>query len=200
MIMPSKKNKSSILIVDDNAQNIQVLGTILKNENYDVTVAMEGLEALEYLIKEKPDLILLDVMMPKMNGYEVCRIIKKDKKLKKIPVIFITAKTGSEDVVKGFSVGAVDYISKPFNADELLARVETHLELSRSREQIKTLEEMIPICSNCKKVRDDDGYWKKVEQYISEKTNSTFSHGICDECAKKLYPELNEIRENVDDK
>lgn len=188
--MTGKEENSSILIVDDNPQNIQVLGTILKRENYDVTIAMSGLEALEYLVTEHSDLILLDVMMPGMDGYEVCRIIKKDKKLKKIPVIFITAKTDSEDIVKGFKVGAVDYISKPFNTEELLARVKTHIELYQSREQIKMLEEIIPICANCKKIRDDDGYWKMVEEYISEKTDSKFSHGICNECAKILYPEI----------
>lgn len=194
--MTSNEVVPNILIVDDNTQNIQVLGSILKKENYDVSVSMNGLDALEFLVNEKPDLILLDVMMPQMNGYEVCRILKKDKMLKKIPVIFITAKTNAEDVVKGFKVGAIDYITKPFNAEELLARVKTHVELNRSREQIKTLEGMIPICSNCRKVRDGDGYWKKVEEYISEKTNSTFSHGICDDCAKKLYPELSQKRDD----
>lgn len=188
--MTGENSARSILIVDDNPQNIQVLGSILKKENYEVSISMSGLEALEYLVTDKPDLILLDIMMPQMNGYEVCSILKKDKILKSIPVIFITAKSDTEDIVKGFKVGAVDYITKPFNAEELLARVETHVELYKSREQIKTLEEMIPICSSCRKVRDDDGYWKRVEEYITEKTDSSFTHGICEDCARKLYPEL----------
>lgn len=196
--MTLNKGEKSILIVDDNPQNIQVLGTILKKENYDVSVSMDGLEALEYLVTERPDIILLDIMMPKMNGYEVCKILKKDNALKKIPVIFITAKTDTEDIVKGFKVGAVDYITKPFNSEELLARVETHIELYHSREHIKTLEEMIPICSSCKKVRDDEGYWKRVEEYISERTNSSFSHGICEDCAKQLYPELSDDWDKLD--
>lgn len=183
-------DKCSILIVEDNPQNIQILGSILKKENYDVSISMNGLEALEYLVTERPDLILLDIMMPQMNGYEVCKILKKDEALKKIPVIFITAKTDTESIVEGFKVGAVDYVTKPFNGDELLARVKTHIELYKSRVQIKMLEDLIPICSNCRKVRDSDGYWKKVEQYITERTHSNFSHGICEECAHKLYPEI----------
>ncbi len=188
--MSDTQDKKSILIVEDNPSNIQVLGAILKKDNYDVSISMNGLEALEYLVTEKPDLILLDIMMPQMNGYEVCKILKKDKALKNIPVIFITAKSDTESIVEGFRVGAVDYVTKPFNSEELLARVRTHIELYKSREQIKRLEDLIPICSSCRKVRDTDGYWKQVEQYITERTHSNFSHGICEECAHKLYPEI----------
>lgn len=190
--MNENSENGSILIVDDNPQNIQVLGSVLKTKNYDVSISMTGLEALDYLTHDQPDLILLDVMMPQMDGYEVCRIIKKDNALKNIPIVFITAKSETEDIVKGFKTGAVDYISKPFNSEELLARVETHIELYRSREEIKKLKEMIPICSHCKKIRDDDGYWKGVEQYISEHTDSSFSHGICPDCVKIIYPEVTE--------
>lgn len=128
-----------ILIVDDTPKNIQLLGTVLKNVGYKIIVATSGEQALGILDKIKPDLILLDVMMPDLDGYETCKIIKESEKLKHIPVIFLTAKTQPEDIVKGFQLGAADYIIKPFNSSELLARVKTHLESKFSQELIQTL-------------------------------------------------------------
>lgn len=128
-----------ILIVDDTPKNIQLLGTVLKNIGYKIIVATNGLQALGLLEKIKPDLILLDVMMPELDGYETCRRIKATEKLKDIPIIFLTAKTQPEDIVKGFELGAVDYIVKPFNSSELLARVKTHLELKFNQELLQTL-------------------------------------------------------------
>jgi DNA-binding response OmpR family regulator len=128
-----------ILIVDDTPKNIQLLGTILKNIGYKIIVATNGLQALEILEKVKPDLILLDVMMPELDGYETCKRIKSNENLKDIPVIFLTAKTQPEDIVKGFELGAVDYIIKPFNSSELIARVKTHLELKFNQDLLQTL-------------------------------------------------------------
>ena len=116
-----------ILIVEDTLKNIQVLGTILRNENYQINVAQNGVQALEVVQKILPDLILLDIMMPEMDGFETCERLKADPATKEIPVIFLTAKTEVDDIVKGFDLGAVDYVTKPFNSAELLARVRTHL-------------------------------------------------------------------------
>lgn len=129
----------SILIVDDTPKNIQLLGTVLKNAGYKINVATNGLQALSVLEKLKPDLILLDVMMPDLDGYETCKRIKEINHLKDIPIIFLTAKTQTEDIVKGFELGAVDYIVKPFNSLELLARVKTHLSLKFNQEMLQTL-------------------------------------------------------------
>lgn len=129
--------KERILIVDDNQRNITVLGTILHQENYQLNIAMDGLEALEMVKKVNPDLILLDVMMPKMDGYQTCEHLKSDPQTKEIPIIFLTAKTQLEDKVKGLDLGAVDYISKPFESRELLSRVRTHLELKRHKDLLK---------------------------------------------------------------
>ena len=128
-----------ILIVDDTPKNIQLLGTILKNIGYKIIVATNGLQALDILEKIKPDLILLDVMMPDLDGYETCKKIKSSEYLKDIPIIFLTAKTQPEDIVKGFELGAVDYIIKPFNSSELVARVKTHLELKFNQDLLQTL-------------------------------------------------------------
>jgi len=128
-------DKKSILIVDDTPKNIQLLAQILKNENYDIGFASDGQKALDAMRLHEYDLILLDVMMPVMDGYTACIEMKKDKKLKDTPVIFITAMTDTESIVKGFEVGGVDYVGKPFNSVELLARVKSHLELKSLKDK-----------------------------------------------------------------
>ena len=133
------KNKSEIkiLIVDDVQKNVQVLGTLLKNENYSLVIAQNGKEAIERAVKIQPDIILLDINMPGMDGIEVCTVLKENDEIKEVPVIFLTAQNTTISKVKGFSVGAADYIEKPYDPAELLARVATHLEIKFSREQIK---------------------------------------------------------------
>lgn len=130
---------ASILIVDDTPKNIQLLGTVLKETGYRVIVATNGQSALNILEKTKPDLILLDVMMPELSGFETIQKIKENEEIKNIPVIFLTAKAEPDDVLEGFKLGAVDYITKPFHANELLARVKTHLELKINRDLIQNL-------------------------------------------------------------
>src|SRR5262245_15914842 len=127
---------SHILVVDDLTKNLQVVGTMLRAQGYDVMPATSGPHALELVQMDPPDLILLDLMMPEMDGLEVCRRLKADPLTQPIPVIFLTASNEMEHLVKGFEVGAVDYVTKPFNAPELLARVRTHLELKQARDLI----------------------------------------------------------------
>ncbi len=124
----------SVLIVDDIAENIQVLGNILDEKDIEFSYATNGREALEAVSYSKPDLILLDVNMPGMSGFEVCKKLKEAAETKDIPVIFLTAKTEPEDILEGFAIGGVDYICKPFNSKELISRVKTHLELSMSKQ------------------------------------------------------------------
>lgn len=128
---------SGVLIVDDQPNNLKVLGTILRGEAYEIYVARNGQEALDIAARVRPDLILLDIMMPDLDGYEVCRRLKKDPATAEIPVIFLTARVESEDLVEGFEAGAVDYVRKPFQQAELLARVRLHLELKFSRDEIR---------------------------------------------------------------
>lgn len=124
-----KLGKFRILIVDDTPKNIQVLGTILRQEDYQLNIANNGKQAIDMAEKVLPDLILLDIMMPEMDGFQTCKTLKKMEKTKNIPVIFLSAKSETEDIVKGFEMGAADYVTKPFNASELLSRVKTHLQL-----------------------------------------------------------------------
>ena len=200
----------NILIVDDEAKNLKLLDVLLSG-NYNILKALDGLTALEVLKKNKVDLILLDIMMPGMNGFEVCTAIKKDEATKDIPVIMLTSLNDDDSQIKGLQFGAVDYITKPFKLEILEARIKTQLELKKSKDElktlldemehlvteltdalanIKTLKDLLPICANCKKVRDDQGYWSQVDSYIMKHTDTKVSHSICPDCAKKLYPDL----------
>jgi CheY-like chemotaxis protein len=125
-----------ILIVDDNPKNLQILGNYLRNEGFKIEFALDGKSALDWIGRTEFDLILLDIMMPGMDGFEVCRILKKDPVKQKIPVIFLTAKVDTESIVNGFDLGAVDYVIKPFNQKELIARVKTQIEIKRGRDEI----------------------------------------------------------------
>jgi two-component system sensor histidine kinase/response regulator len=133
--------KSLILVVDDISKNLQVVGTLLRREGYRIVPATSGSQALERVAAETPDLILLDLMMPEMDGLEVCRRLKADMLTQGIPVIFLTASNEMEHLVQGFEVGAVDYVTKPFNPPELLARVRTHLELKHARQRLREMNE-----------------------------------------------------------
>jgi diguanylate cyclase (GGDEF)-like protein len=127
-----------LLMVDDNPRNLQVLGTILKREGYELIVAVDGQQALNAVVRTRPDLILMDVMMPVMDGFEACRRIKAEPACRDIPLIFLSARGETGDLLRGFELGAVDYVTKPFNRAELLARVRTHVELRRSRMALET--------------------------------------------------------------
>ncbi len=121
------KTKQTILIVDDIIENVDVLVEVLKE--YDLITALNGKTALEIVKDENIDLILLDIMMPEMDGFEVCKILKENSDTVHIPIIFLSAKDKDDDIQKGFELGSVDYITKPFNPNELLSRVGTHLKL-----------------------------------------------------------------------
>ncbi len=134
-----RREQPLILIVDDEPKNLQVLGSLLREENLASAFAVDGHKALQIARKLHPDLILLDVMLPGLDGYEVCAALKQEEELAEIPVIFLTAKVQTEDVIRGLQVGGVDYVLKPFNSSELMARVRTHLELKRAREQLREI-------------------------------------------------------------
>ncbi len=135
--------KPLVLVVDDNPNNIQAVGANLIRQNIGLLMASDGKRALEAVRVKKPDLILLDIMMPEMDGFEVARQLKSNPETKDIPIIFLTAKISTEDIVEGFAIGAVDYITKPFNAPELISRVNTHLQLKLYRDIITQKNEQL---------------------------------------------------------
>jgi DNA-binding response OmpR family regulator len=184
---------------------------LLKEADFDISVAQSGQEALKRVSDLTPDIILLDVVMPEVDGFETCRRLKANETARTIPVIFMTALTDVESKVKGFEAGGVDYVTKPVEAKELLARLTTHLTLRRLQkslegrnaelqakneqlqqalDQVKKLSGLLPICANCKKIRDDQGYWQDVAVYIRDHSEAEFSHGICPDCMKRLYPDF----------
>ncbi len=133
------QNKGSILIVDDDLASLRAIYAILADQGYKVRGAPDGLTALMVIDTELPELILLDVVMPEMDGFEVCRRLKSESRTRNIPIMFLSASEEIEDKVKGFELGGVDYIPKPFQAEEVLARVRTHIDLHRLYEQAKIL-------------------------------------------------------------
>ncbi len=201
----------SILVIDDNPNNLAVICRYLEENRFDVMIARDGEDGIVKARKGTPDLILLDVMMPGPDGFETCLRLKEDDRTRQIPVLFMTALDGLRDKLQGFQAGGVDYITKPFDEQEALARIRTHLmirnlqkrlearnrsleetnrRLSKAMAEIKTLRGIIPICAACKKIRDDNGYWSQIESYIRDHSEADFSHGICPACAEKMYPEL----------
>ena len=187
-----------ILAVDDEYVNIQLLKSVLCDE-YDIITALNGHEAIDQIEQYKPDLILLDVMMPDITGFEVCKIIKADERFADIPVIFLTALDSQDDQLQGLELGGIDYITKPISFPLLKLRVRNHVELQKRnnliKEQrdsleaalarVKQLEGVIAICMYCKKIRDDQQSWHQLEAYISDHSEALFSHGICPHCVEE---------------
>lgn len=193
-VVQETARKEAILIVEDERFNLNLLADTLKPK-YDLMVAKSGKRALELAASDKkPELILLDVMMPEMDGFEVCSRLKLDPATSEIPVIFMTVRRETDDILRAFDLGAVDYLVKPINYMELLARVGIHLtlqrklnDLQRALMEITTLSGLLPICPKCKKIRDDKGYWNQIESYMRKHSSAQFSHGICPECAREHF-------------
>ena len=189
--------KFSVLIVDDERYDIKVLTEFL-HDDYKIMAVKNGEQALKIVQgANPPDLILLDIMMPDIDGYEVCTRLKADKQTRDIPVIFVTAVSEVMDAARAFELGAVDYVTKPFNPLTIKARVKTHVQLYNTMQElkhtllkVKTLSGLLPICAHCKKIRDDKGYWNQIESYIRDHSEAEFSHSICQDCAKKHYPDI----------
>ncbi len=183
-----------LLIVDDVSQNLQVLGNALREEEYDISAAISGKQALSIAAETHPDLILLDIMMPEMDGFETCRRLNEDPSTRDIPVIFLTAKTAPEDIVRGFELGAVDYVTKPFNRQELLARVAIHLELKRSREQLqKTISDKDRFFSIiAHDLRGPLGSFMSISDYVAENIEELAVEDI-----KPLFQEMQHTGKGV---
>jgi CheY-like chemotaxis protein len=197
----------TILVADDTSTNLELMDSILGSD-HEILVATHGQEAIELARAELPDLILMDVMMPGMDGYEACRQLKADACTSHIPVLFLTALADMDALVKGFEAGGVDFVTKPFRPEELQARVRTHIALKQARDretalrkeleaslaEIKQLSGLLPICATCKKIRDEQGGWNPLEVYISEHSEADFTHGICPDCSKAMLAEARRAR------
>jgi two-component system cell cycle response regulator len=245
----NKDEEVLILLIEDSTTQAEELRFYLEEENYAVDWVENGKQALEYLENKKPTLIISDILMPEMDGFEFCYNIKKNPALIQIPLILLTTLSDPQDIIRGLECGADNFITKPYNKDYLLSRIRHVLtnkklrqiqenknvdmgleiffrdkkyfitaekmqiidllvstydavlqkntelqrlnrELKEANENIKVLRGLIPICSRCKKVRNDDGFWEQVEDYIAQHTEADFSHSLCPDCFKDLYPSL----------
>ncbi|NQT25978.1 response regulator [candidate division KSB1 bacterium] len=232
-----------ILIVEDSPTQAAKLKQMLENENYKIRIAKNGEEGWDLLEERLPNVVISDVIMPGIDGYELCRRIKHDKKCRHLPVILLTQLSDPKDIIHGLESGADHFITKPYSEDELLSHIQyifvnrelrknpradlgieiffagqkhfltsdriqildllfstyeavlqknqelekKNLELQSSIEMIKTLRGLIPICSHCKKIRNDEGFWQRLEEYIHENSEAEFTHGLCPDCEKTIY-------------
>ncbi len=206
-----------ILIAEDDSTSQALLAAVLQKQGHEVLVTANGAEAWESMRQaDAPKLAILDWMMPEMDGIEVCRLIRTLETDQPPYIIILTAKGEKSDIVAGLEAGADDYLPKPYDPGELRARVNVGLRMievqamvaGRTRELQETLSEqerlalelrealsqgralrgLLPICTSCKKIRNDKGYWEQMEMYISERSEADFTHGICPECAQRIYP------------
>lgn len=199
-----------VLVAEDDTVTRRTVVSALTRGGNQVVEAEDGLQAWKVLQEPNgPRLAILDWMMPGVDGIQLCRDLKGTQQSKSLYLILVTSKSDRQDVVKGLEAGADDYIIKPFDAEELRARVRvgfrvldlqeklTHRveELEQALCQIKQLQGLLPICSYCKKIRDDGNYWRQVEEYIGHHSEVQFSHGICPTCyEKELVPQLEALR------
>jgi len=189
-----------ILIADDDRFSLQLLQASLSGEGNQIISCSAGDEALRALTgSQPPEIAILDWMMPGLDGIEVCRKVRATPGASTY-LILLTAKDEMMDLVEGLAAGADDYIVKPFDPAELQARIavgarlvglqrklaERVAELEAALQSIRVLQGLLPICSYCKKIRNDQNYWEQVEGYISKNSDVRFSHGICPECFKKF--------------
>ncbi len=205
-----------ILIAEDSLTSRCLLEAVLAKWRYEVVSCTDGKQAWERLQdKDAPKLAILDWMMPEMDGVEVCRRLREVDTQNPIYVILLTSLGEKGNIVKGLEAGANDYVIKPFDHNELHARIKVgfrvirlqeelskHVkELQDSLQHIKTLQGMLPICSYCKKIRDDKNYWQYLETYISEHSNADFTHSICPDCYEnRVKPEIERIHKGHEHK
>ena len=194
-----------ILIAEDDSVSRRLLEAALVKWGHEVVVTRDGEEAWQQLqLAGAAPLLILDWLMPKMDGVAVCRKARTALAFKSTYIVLLTSRGNKEDVVKGLDAGADDYVTKPFDPEELRARVQvgcrmvelqsaladrvTELETALAR--VNQLHGLLPICCYCKKIRDDQNYWHRVESYITVHSDVRFSHGICPDCTEKIKADL----------
>lgn len=187
-----------ILMVDDREENLIALEHSLEGLGIQACRAYSGNDGLALTLENEFALALVDVQMPEMDGFEMVTLLRGNSRTRHLPVIFLSAIYSDEIYqVKGIESGAVDFMVKPLNVKILRGKVSVFLDLYRQRKaleralgEIKTLHGLLPICSFCKKIRDDNGYWSQLEEYFSQHSDLDFSHSICPDCLKKHYKEI----------
>jgi sigma-B regulation protein RsbU (phosphoserine phosphatase) len=190
-----------VLVAEDHQVSRHLLERNLQNWGFEVISAQNGKEAAEILDgPDAPALAILDWMMPQMDGVEVCQSVRRHTDRPYIYLLLLTAKSQKDEIAAGLDAGADDYVIKPFDPDELRARLKVGqrvVELERTLEKrvqdlevaladVRKLKSLLPICMYCKSIRDDGDYWREIDEYIYRETGTDFSHGICPACMAKL--------------
>lgn len=184
----------NILIVDDDPTSRLILGATLKKLGHQVTVATSAVEVLEALERGPVPLLITDMVMPGMNGLDLCRKIRSLNRPQYTYIILLTSVSGRSGYLIGMKAGADDFLAKPLDDDLLAARLIAAERLLSLQSMVNRLSGLLPICCMCKKIRDDKNYWQQVESYIVERTDAKFSHGYCPDCFAKSFAEINDPR------
>jgi DNA-binding response OmpR family regulator len=179
-----------ILIVDDDPTSRLILQVTLKKLGHVVTAVRSGAEALVLFERQDVPLLISDVLMPDVNGLQLCGRIRAAGRPQYTYIILLTSVGGKFGYLAGMRAGADDFITKPFDEDLLAARLVAAERLLSLQSQVKQLTGLLPICAQCKKVRDDQNYWHEVEAYVAQRTEARFSHGYCPDCLRKLTLEI----------
>ncbi len=210
-------SKRKLLLVDDETDIVTYLKQLLEDEGYSPLIAFSGVEALEIIKNEDIDILITDIRMPQMDGIELINVIS-DLGLE-ILTIILTGHGDMDTVIEAMKKGSLNYLRKPINFEELLLTIqqginliglreklntktqhliESNEQLKRALSEVKQLKSFLPICTTCKKIRDDKGYWNRIEKYIQDHTDTQFSHSICPECSEKLYGDEDWFKEIKD--
>ncbi len=201
-----------ILIAEDDSTSRAMLAAVLRMSGHEVEETADGQEAWTVMSRpDAPAMAILDWMMPKLDGPDVVRRLRDQESDRSPYLILLTSKDKKEDIISGLECGANDYLTKPFDVGELRARVDVGSrmldlqetlnakvdELRRTLAEVKALRGILPICASCKKIRDDAGYWQQVEDYVHAHSEARFSHGVCPECMKELYPDFEDVEDET---
>ena len=195
-----------VLIADDDPVAAMAVSRSMSNWGFETAVVHDGLAAWEHLTSSDPaSLAIVDWEMPGLEGPDLCRRVRSDTERAHLYLILLTARNSSTDLVAGLEAGADDYLIKPVDLNELKARVQVGVrvvslqarlaeevtELQATLDNVRRLRGLLPICAYCKRIRDDRNYWQRVEVYVSEHTDATFTHGICPSCLEGAKAQLN---------
>jgi len=173
-----------ILIAEDDPVSSLVLVAKLKKLGHDITVAENGRDAWYAYQTTIPQVVITDWMMPMVDGLELCRMIRADTRVQYTYIIMVTALSGKGSYIEGMTAGADDFVTKPYDLEGITARLRVAQRVLSLQSTVNQLEGLLPICSYCKKIRDKNDVWHPVENYVEHRTDTSFEHALCPECAK----------------
>jgi DNA-binding response OmpR family regulator len=185
-----------VLIADDESVSRLRVRRFLSSLGHEPVEACDGREAWEAFQRQPFSLLIVDWMMPQINGLELCRMVRGERRSKYTYIIMLTALDGKGSYLEGIGAGADDFITKPFDSDELQARLGVAQRILSLQDEVRQLQGLLPICSYCKRINDTETGWVQIERYVARRTDASFTHGICPDCyAGHVRPQLVALRE-----